>query len=206
MSSFAVCLGILLVSMESSVSFVRINSPVHGMARIVPPVHELNVLPPWSEVATIAAQLSIVTPAVIQMVYFRKQIEELDDKYQQLEVSTKISSEVTQDDQVVEGFSKDMKEALAAYKELYGSMSEQIDMILTNEEKRSAFEAELVESITGLQSLSVDITDLKGENKVLRNFLESATQSQKASNENIKRQQLEQGKRLEFFYLSMNIL
>jgi hypothetical protein len=206
MSSFAVCLGILLVSMESSVSFVRINSPVHAMARIVPPVHELNVLPPWSEVATIAAQLSIVTPAVIQMVYFRKQIEELDDKYQQLEVSTKISSEVTQDDQVVEGFSKDMKEALAAYKELYGSMSEQIDMILTNEEKRSAFEAELVESITGLQSLSVDITDLKGENKVLRNFLESATQSQKASNENIKRQQLEQGKRLQYVYLSIDIL
>jgi chromosome segregation ATPase len=192
--------------MESSVSFVRINSPVHAMARIVPPVHELNVLPPWSEVATIAAQLSIVTPAVIQMVYFRKQIEELDDKYQQLEVSTKISSEVTQDDQVVEGFSKDMKEALAAYKELYGSMSEQIDMILTNEEKRSAFEAELVESITGLQSLSVDITDLKGENKVLRNFLESATQSQKASNENIKRQQLEQGKRLQYVYLSIDIL
>jgi hypothetical protein len=194
MSSFAVCLGILLVSMESSVSFVRINSPVHGMARIAPPAFELNVLPPWSEVATIAAQLSIVTPAVIQMVYFRKQIEELDDKYQQLEVSTKISGEVSQDDTVVvEGFSKDMKEALAAYKELYGSMSEQIDMILTTEEKRSAFEAELVESITGLQSLSGDITDLKGENKALRNFLESATQSQKASNENIKRQQLEQG-------------
>jgi hypothetical protein len=193
MSSFALCLGILLVSIESSVSFVRINSPVHGMVRIAPRVYELNVLPPWSEVATIAAQLSIVTPAVIQMVYFRKQIEELDDKYQQLEVSTKISDEATQDDIVVEGFSKDMKEALAAYKELYGSMSEQIDMILTTEEKRSAFEAELVESITGLQSLSGDITDLKGENKALRNFLESATQSQKASNENIKRQQLEQG-------------
>lgn len=193
MSSFAVCLGILIASIEPSASFVRINSPVHGIARVVPPVNELNVLPPWSEVATIAAQISIVTPAVIQMIYFRKQIDELDDKYQQLEVATKISSDVVQDDTVVEGFSKDMKEALAAYKELYGSMSEQIDMILTNEEKRLVFETELVESITGLQSLSGDITELKGENKALRNFLESATQSQKASNENIKRQQLEQG-------------
>lgn len=193
MSSFVVCSVILLVSMEFTASFVRITPPASGMVRIVPPVCELNVLPPWSEVATIAAQLSIVTPAVIQMVYFRKQIGELDDKYQQLEVSSKISSEVTQDETQVEGFSKDMKEALAAYKELYGSMSEQIDMILTNEEKRSAFETELVDSIAGLQNLSGDINDLKGENIALRTFLETASQSQKASNDNIKRQQLDQG-------------
>ena len=75
-------------------------------------------------------------------------------------------------------------------------MSEQIDTILTNEEKRLTFEGDLVDSISELQGLSTDVSELKIENKALRNILESASQSQKASTDNIKKQQIEQGKRV----------
>ena len=185
--------GLILITLDQTTSFCRI--PLHGARRPLPSANALGVLPPWSEFATIAAQLSIVTPAVIQMYYFKKQIDVLGDKFEKLESTKSLSEESAKEESVVEGFTKDMKEALAAYKELYGSMSEQIDTILTNEEKRLSFEGDLVESISELQVLSSDVSDLKTENKALRTILESASQSQKASTDNIKKQQIEQGER-----------
>lgn len=191
----ALYVGLILITVDQTTSFSRI--PLHGVTRSASSDGGLRVLPPWSEFATIAAQLSIVTPAVIQMYYFKKQIDVLGDKFERLESAKSQSLETTaKEGSIVEGFTKDMKEALAAYKELYGSMSEQIDTILTNEEKRLTFEGDLVDSISELQGLSTDVSELKIENKALRNILESASQSQKASTDNIKKQQIEQGKRV----------
>lgn len=188
----ALCVGLILITIDQTASFSRI--PLHGATRSVASDGGLRVLPPWSEFATIAAQLSIVTPAVIQMYYFKKQIDVLGDRFEKLESEKSQSLETTaKEGSMVEGFTKDMKEALAAYKELYGSMSEQIDTILTNEEKRLTFEGDLVDSISELQVLSTDVSELKIENKALRSILESASQSQKASTDYIKKQQ---GKRV----------
>lgn len=188
-----VYVGITLASLKYATSYCRIPSRTFSSARIAPSITTLNVLPPWSEFATVAAQLSIVTPAVIQMFKFRKQIDDLGSKYDRLESATTKAAAENPDEAIVEGFSKDMKDALAAYKDLYGTMSEQIDSILTNEEIRTSFESDLVESIAELQALSTDVNELRSENKALQMSLDSAAQSQKDSFDNIKKQQLAQG-------------
>ena len=195
MLSVSSCLGIALafVTINPTRSYVQIPYHLYG-SRSTLSTQALQVLPPWSELATVAAQISIVTPALIQMYYFRKKIDELGDKYEKLEQSTLNTTQIVQDDSLAVGFSNDMRQALAAYQELYGSMSAQIDTILTNEEKRAVFESDLVSSITGLQVLSSDVTELRKENTLLRNNFESTSQSIRASTDNIKKQQIEQGK------------
>ena len=127
------------------------------------------------------------------MYNFRKKIDELDEKFDKLEQTNQTSSAVAADSTLVEGFSMDMKKALAAYQDLYGSMSKQIDAILTNEEKRSVFESDLVSSIAELQGLNGDIITLKNENIALKNNFESTSQSIRASTDNIRKEQNEQG-------------
>ena len=193
MKLLSLYMGIALACLKYTTSYCRLPAKIYSSSRVAPTTTALNLLPPWSEFATVAAQLSIVTPAVIQMFKFRKQIDDLGSKYDKLESATKGAAAETSGEAVVEGFSNDMKDALAAYKDLYGTMSEQIDSILTNEEIRTSFEGDLVESIAELQALSSDVSELRSENKALQMSLNSATQSQKDTFDNLKKQQLEQG-------------
>lgn len=187
------CLGFILVCINVTTSFVQIPRLSSGSVRPPLSTQELGVLPPWADLATVAAQISIVTPALVQMYNFRKKIDELDEKFDKLEQTNQTSSAVAADSTLVEGFSMDMKKALAAYQDLYGSMSKQIDAILTNEEKRSVFESDLVSSIAELQGLNGDIITLKNENIALKNNFESTSQSIRASTDNIRKEQNEQG-------------
>ena len=200
----ALCLGFILVCINLTTSFVQIPRSLSPTS-IQPAIssQELRVLPPWADIATVAAQISIVTPALVQMYNFRKKIDELDDKFSKLEQANQTSPAVVGDSTLVEGFSMDMKKALSAYQELYGSMSKQIDTILSNEEKRSAFESDLVSSISDLQGLSSDISDLKKDNIALKNNFESTSQSIRASADNIRKEQADQGERFPCDLLGM---
>lgn len=194
MVSVMACVGLIAFGMKPVTSFIHVTkSKIDNRSRCI---SKINVLPPWADLSSVIAQLTL-TPAVVY--YMRNQMQEevviLNQKVEDLEQTMQNSTTTYQEKQgvIAQGFSDDMRSALVAYQKLYGGTNAKIADVISNDEKRTAFEGELVSSISKLQNLAGDIFDLKKGSELIKSDFDNSLQAMKDNTAQLLKQQSDQG-------------
>ena len=177
--------------METTTSFLNIFQQKYCRRS-----SHLSDLPSWADLGPIMAQLTL-TPAVIYYVknQMQNEIGFLNRKVEALEeLKRNISAPEDERNRILaESFSLDMQDAVVAYQRLYGGTNAKMADVMSKEERRTAFESDLVQSILELQSVADEITDLRKGRETLLSDIEKSTEAMKESNEALAQRTARQG-------------
>lgn len=153
-------------------------------------------IPSWADLGPIMAQLTL-TPAVIYYVknQMQNEIGFLNRKVEALEeLKRNISAPEDERNRLLaEAFSVDMQDAVVAYQRLYGGTNAKMADVMSKEERRTAFESEIVQSILELQSVADDVNELKKEREILLSDIERSTEAMTESNDALSQRTTRQG-------------
>ena len=165
-------------------------------------------LPSWADLGPIMAQLTL-TPAVIYYVknQMQNEIGFLNRKVEALEeLKRNISAPEDERNRLLaESFSVDMQDAVVAYQRLYGGTNAKMADVMSKEERRTAFESDLVQSILELQSVADEINDLKKGREILLSDIEKSTVAMMASKDALEKRTARQGIKRTFYPYSESL-
>lgn len=182
---------VVLSLMETTTSFLNILSSKNCFRS-----SRLLDIPSWADLGPIMAQLTL-TPAVIYYVknQMQNEIGFLNRKVEALEeLKRNISAPEDERNRLLaEAFSVDMQDAVVAYQRLYGGTNAKMADVMSKEERRTAFESEIVQSILELQSVADDVNELKKEREILLSDIERSTEAMTESNDALSQRTTRQG-------------